>query len=128
MIRALGLVAPVIVLFLAQLQCSAAFVGPAITVTSNMVSIFKSTGSPALFARNRKHRMAMAPRMAGNSGVRVKNAGLIGEVVPSNWIESQDFMRDGRNLKTGDLVLIGRSDGRLVFSASDLFAVQYEWF
>jgi hypothetical protein len=56
--------------------------------------------------------------------VRVKNAGLIGEVVPSNWIESQDFIRDGRNLKTGDLVLIGRSDGRLVFSASDLFAVQ----
>ena len=56
----------------------------------------------------------MAPRMAGSAGVRVKNAGLIGGVIPNDWIETEDFIRDGRNLKTGDLVLVGRSDGRLV--------------
>jgi hypothetical protein len=50
--------------------------------------------------------------MAGSTGVRVKNAGLIGEIVPNDWVEKRDFVRDGRNLKTGDLVLIGRSDGR----------------
>ena len=114
MIRTLGFVAP-LVLFISQLQCSAAFVHPAVTATPSLVhSMVKSTSSPVAFARNRKHRLAMAPRMAGSSGVRVKNAGLIGEVVPNDWIESQDFVRDGRNLKTGDLVLVGRSDGRLV--------------
>jgi hypothetical protein len=117
MIRTLGLAAPFLILFVSQLQCSAAFVHPAVTATPNLVhSMVTSRNSPIVFARNRKHRLAMAPRMAGISGVRVKNAGLIGEVVPSNWIESTDFVRDGRNLKTGDLVLVGRSDGRWVFT------------
>ncbi len=58
--------------------------------------------------------MAVAPRMAAGSGIKVKNGALIGEVVPPNWVESKDFVRDGRNLKAGDLVLISRSDGRFV--------------
>jgi hypothetical protein len=66
--------------------------------------------------------------MAASKDVRVKNAGLVGDVVPSNWVESKDYTRDGRNLKVGDLVMIARSDGRyrmLCFTKPILNACYY---
>lgn len=105
-----------------QLQCTAAFMHPAIPSTLNIVhSMTKYTSSRAVFAR--RHRLAVAPRMAGNSGIKVKNAALIGDVIPSNWVESKDFVRDGRNLKVGDLVLVGRSDGRFVLRFHTIRAI-----
>ena len=107
------LVAPVLIIAaLSQLQCSSAFLNSGILGTLNTAhSVAKFAGHRIVYAR--KHRMATAPRMA-STGIKVKNGGLIGNVIPSNWAESKDFIRDGRNLKSGDLVIVARSDGRFV--------------
>lgn len=56
----------------------------------------------------------MEARTPGVTSVSMlKNANSIGAQVPSsNFVEGEDFLRDGRGLAVGDLVMIQRSDGR----------------
>ena len=42
----------------------------------------------------------------------LKYPDAIGKQIPGSFTEGKDYLRDGRNLGTGDLVLIQRSDGR----------------
>lgn len=51
---------------------------------------------------------------AGVSMKAVRNPQLIGTLIPRQWTEGSDFIRDGRGISTGDLVIIRRSDGRCV--------------
>jgi hypothetical protein len=51
---------------------------------------------------------------AGVSMKAVRNPQLIGTLIPRQWTEGSDFVRDGRGISTGDLVIIRRSDGRCV--------------
>ena len=57
----------------------------------------------------------MQPRDTGVTSVSaaLKNTNSIGTSVPTNnFVEGEDFVRDGRGLAVGDLVMINRSDGR----------------
>ena len=40
------------------------------------------------------------------------NPGKIGVRIPAGFTEGSDFVRDGKNINTGDIVLVTRSDGR----------------
>ena len=53
---------------------------------------------------------ARAP--AVTSLTMVKNPDSIGRPIPSDFMEGTDYMRDGRGLAVGDLVMVQRSDGR----------------
>jgi hypothetical protein len=56
----------------------------------------------ALLSRNGAASVSMAA---------VKNPSLIGQMIPRTWSEGSEFIRDGRNINKGDLVIIARSDG-----------------
>jgi hypothetical protein len=61
---------------------------------------------------------AATVRAAPSSGIRgasmgnLKNGDKIGIQIPQSFSEGADFVRDGKNLKIGDIVLVTRSDGR----------------
>lgn len=67
---------------------------------------------------------AATVRAAPSSGIRgasmgnLKNGDKIGIQIPQSFSEGADFVRDGKNLKIGDIVLVTRSDGRWPASPS----------
>lgn len=82
-----------------------AFTGstPATTVgSSKLVSLSEKRISP-LHAKN---------GVTGVSMAAVRNPQLIGTTIPRSWTEGTDFIRDGRGISKGDIVIISRSDGR----------------
>jgi len=66
-------------------------------------------------------RRAALRAQNGASGVSMKavrNPQLIGTMIPRQWTEGTEFIRDGRGIATGDVVIIRRSDGRCVWRTS----------
>jgi hypothetical protein len=110
---------PIIAVVLFGLSChrAAAFTVPSIPGLSAFAGSSparQTVGSSKLVTLNDNRR---APFQAQNaaSGVTmaaVRNPQLIGTMIPRSWTEGTDFIRDGRGIAKGDLVIIQRSDGR----------------
>lgn len=52
--------------------------------------------------------------VSATGGYGMKNAALVGTLVPEEWVENRDFIRQGK-LAPGDLVMVARSDGSTRF-------------
>ena len=61
---------------------------------------------------DQRSRLQARDGASGMAMKAVRNPQLIGTQIPRQWTEGTDFIRDGRNIGTGDLVIISRSDGR----------------
>ena len=110
------ILAAVVLLGLSSCQRTAAFTVPSVPGLSAFAGSApaRTVGSSKLVTLNDNRR---APLQAQNaaSGVTmaaVRNPQLIGTMIPRSWTEGTDFVRDGRGIAKGDLVIIQRSDGR----------------
>eukprot|EP00282_Hemiselmis_andersenii_P035573 CAMPEP_0169430640 /NCGR_PEP_ID=MMETSP1042-20121227/2509_1 /TAXON_ID=464988 /ORGANISM="Hemiselmis andersenii, Strain CCMP1180" /LENGTH=477 /DNA_ID=CAMNT_0009540973 /DNA_START=155 /DNA_END=1585 /DNA_ORIENTATION=- len=88
--------------------------GSSVPVGSSFVQTHKAV-SHAPF-RTAATAPATSHRATPNGGVQVaimqaRNPDAIGVRIPAGFNEGADYIRDGRNLNPGDLVLISRSDG-----------------
>ena len=61
---------------------------------------------------NRRAPLQAQNAASGVTMAAVRNPQLIGTMIPRSWTEGTDFVRDGRGIAKGDLVIIQRSDGR----------------
>lgn len=59
-----------------------------------------------------KARAAPSSSVQSVSMGSLKNADKIGAKAPAAFAEGTDFLRDGKNMGPGDVVLVSRSDGR----------------
>lgn len=74
----------------------------------------RSVGSTkiAVAIDNRRNVLRAQDGVFGVAMAAVRNPQLIGTPIPRSWSEGTDFIRDGRKIGKGDLVIIKRSDGR----------------
>ena len=74
----------------------------------------QTTGSAKLtsLVSHRRSPLVAPTGVAGIGMKAVRNPTLIGSPIPRTWTEGTEFIRDGRNIRAGDVVIIRRSDGR----------------
>jgi hypothetical protein len=80
------------------------FLGPSNLVSSTL----GRSGALLEKARIGDARAKGMPSLITMMADRLKNAAKVGVKIPPGFSEGADFVRDGKNLKAGDLVLINR--------------------
>jgi hypothetical protein len=89
---------------------------PGLSRFSSSATQPQAARSKASFSLGRwlpQSRMLQARDTGVTSVSMLKNQNSIGAEIPTNnFVEGEDFVRDGRGLAVGDLVMINRSDGR----------------
>lgn len=86
---------------------------PGVTTFTGSAAPVNTVGSAKLQAlADQRSRLQARDGLSGMAMKAVRNPQLIGTPIPRKWTEGTDFIRDGRGIGTGDLVIIVRSDGR----------------